>query len=880
VLPEELADALDAAVEGGRLVVTSPTPGAAGSIEVEPLEETVVRRFVSRAFVRDEAAEVLLGVLQAEAAGDPPRAAKLTGTVDLSRGVDLRDTGWIAVALDDGAPHQIAVAGVRARATTLEEVVSKINAALGKPVARVEGGRLVLVSPTVGSGSRLALAAPTPEDALPAVGLERGTYRGRDGVRVSYLGTVDLGAGVDLADGAAVRLAVDGGPERQVAVAGADPPHTTVDEIVTAINTAFSARVAIIEGPRIRLQSSSTGAASALDLLPPAGAPDATAAVFGFEPPRRYRGADAEPARVVGTTDLSGGLALERRFLRVAVDAHGPVSVDLGARAAGPARASLDEIVSALDEALGAGVASHDGAGHLVLASPTAGAGGRLVLEPHASRDARAALLGNAPADDTGSDGEPATITGKVDLLAPVDLSRRSTLAIALDDRRPVEIDVAGATPQATFLDEVVAAINGTLPGIAEPTDDDRLRLRWTGTRIAVLPTRVLEVVEYPPARRAEPPVRLRHGETWQIDDDGAAEAEIEVELLALVGIAAPGIVNAELGLELRVLTAVDAGGRLRLRVADGAVEALVTSPGGVQTLVPADALLVEALEADADPADVLRLPRGRSDWRYLECVGTRFDRAHFDRDHWSGGPCAEVGVFDASRWRDDDRPVNPVFGDRDAAAQPSVEVTVRWTRHAPGAFAVNLPVDLPPRFGARFNDGRFGSGEDQVETYAGAVTEPAADPRYLVTLLAGSSLVQAAHVDVLPLGFAPVTLPFRRPQRLTLGAPGVQAAMYLQEADVPGFVEVKAKGAGPQGNQILITAPRAGPASFDVTVRFEAGRFESARAAVAGRPLSASADDLVRPGPIGVLEAKAAGIRAAVWRERTPPVQADDHDE
>jgi hypothetical protein len=127
------------------------------------------------------------------------------------------------------------------------------------------------------------------------------------------------------------------------------------------------------------------------------------------------------------------------------------------------------------------------------------------------------------------------------------------------------------------------------------------------------------------------------------------------------------------------------------------------------------------------------------------------------------------------------------------------------------------------------------------------------------------------------PLGWSAVTLPFRRPQRLTIGSPGARAALYVREEDVPGFVELQAREDGAQGASIVVTAPRSGPASFDVTVSFEAGRYESAREAVRGRPLSASADDLLRPGPIGVLEAKAAGIHAAVWRERTVSATSDE---
>jgi hypothetical protein len=884
VTPAELAGAIEdafgapvAIVDGGRLVLVSPTHGSAGSLAVEPLEETRVRRFVTRALVRGEAAETLLGVLQAEATGEAARPAAIDGEADLSHGIDLRGQDWLRIAVDGGAPHEFSVAGARPRATTLEEIASAINSALGAEVARASAGRLRLVSPTVGAQSSLVLTTPTPEDALPILGFAPGTVHGQDAVRVSFLSTVDLSPDIDLSGAATVRLSVDG-DEHEVDCAGADPAHTGIDEVVDAMNNAFGARIANIEGPRIRLQSRAGGAAGTVEFLEPTGGADATHAIFGVAPPRSYQGADAQPARIVGTVDAGAGLALgERRFLRLTVDAGPAATVDLGTDAADPANPSLDEAVGAVDAAL-PGVASHDNE-HLVLASPTAGAGGRLTLEPYASRDAQAALLGGTASEAHGSDGEAATINGDVDLLKPVDLSRRSTLVLAFDGGRAIEIDVAGSTPATTFLDEVVTAINTRVPGLADATADDHLRLRWQGERLAVLPARVLEVVEYPPERLSEAPVHLPHGGTWTIDNNGAAEAAAEIELLALRGIAAPGIANVAAAVEVRLLTAVDAGGRLLLRHTErGGIEATVTSPSGSSSTVPPDAILIRPLDGGGGP-DALRIVRGRSEWRYLECLGTRYDHAHFEVDSFSGGPCTEIGVFDASSWGTvADAPIKAVFDDAAAPLEDSVEASVRWTKHAAGRFAVNLPADLPPRFGARFGEGRFGSGEDQVERYPAAVTEPPDDSNDLAHLVhERSHLLEGRHVDTVPLGWSAVTLPFRRPQRLTIGSPGARAALYVREEDVPGFVELQAREDGAQGASIVVTAPRSGPASFDVTVSFEAGRYESAREAVRGRPLSASADDLLRPGPIGVLEAKAAGIHAAVWRERTVSATSDE---
>ena len=110
--------------------------------------------------------------------------------------------------------------------------------------------------------------------------------------------------------------------------------------------------------------------------------------------------------------------------------------------------------------------------------------------------------------------------------------------------------------------------------------------------------------------------------------------------------------------------------------------------------------------------ADALRITRGRSAWSYLECQGTRFDGAHFDADRFSGVPCTELGVFDAGHWGTvAGEKVSAVFGDATTPAEPSVEVTVRWTRHAPGRFDVNLPAELPARFGGTVQRGSLRVG-------------------------------------------------------------------------------------------------------------------------------------------------------------------------
>jgi len=118
----------------------------------------------------------------------------------------------------------------------------------------------------------------------------------------------------------------------------------------------------------------------------------------------------------------------------------------------------------------------------------------------------------------------------------------------------------------------------------------------------------------------------------------------------------------------------------------------------------------------------------------------------------------------------------------------------VRWTRHQPGAFAVNLPADLDEEFGARFNRGRFGLASGSPEQHNGVVTEPGTDRDYIVRRInAKSTLVKATALPgaAPPPGFESITIPFLHPRshKLTGGSDTEFARIFLAENGVPGLI-------------------------------------------------------------------------------------------
>lgn len=1096
----ELASAITSALgfgiathDGQHLILNSPTTGSASSLAVEPLEITRCRRFVTRAMITDEASQAIFGFTSCEARGTAATGARLIGKTDLSRGVDLREARYLRLAIDDRPSVDIDCNGKRPRATMIDEVVKAINDALGMDVAAHDDRHLVLTSPSFGAGSQIAIESPRATDALEVLlGVEPGTFRGEGATGVTFTGTVDLSAGIDLDANAAINLAIDGAEPVEITLGDPEPSHKSLNQLMITINLALKKTVATHEGIHIILTSPSPspGTNSQIVFSSPEGA-DATAAVFGITPPRAYRGADARPAHVTGAQDLSGGVDLQvARFLRLALNGGSAVDVDCAAQAADPTAATIDEIVEAINVALEAETASHDGV-YLILKSPMSGLAGRIILEPYTSGDARHILLGVVEDVTKGSAPAPALITGEADLLTPVDLSQRRLIRLAVDGGRPVDIDVAGAAPATTFLDEIVEAINAVFPDLATATEDDRLQFKSPtvaeGSRLSLLPLRYMEVVEYPPEPAEMPARSVRHGDGWPVVNEGAADVFAEVQLTASQGVVGPTLVNTTLGWRVRLLTILGVGESARLWCDDrlGLQATIVSSDGevrpvpdseilagplGAQAWVPFEgtwpltgndenpaalhlnnplapclvrlrarmagaighaiavtvtesdltAVSSELIVADVSPARlvgrvradeqgfcllnanetiiahllagpevnlaayqdrvvavtgplhagepllmivyqinhlfdvtlrfapdegnpveelyrgvtigigtaepdslvwqinagpqfsqlvkaeelnkgiVLTLPRGQSDWIYGDCHSSRFNQAHFNAARFAGGRCDDRGVFNVSRFAHaPPEPVAAVFASAEPLPDPAAEVVFYWPSHQPGAFCVNLPADLPARFGGRFNKARFGQKKDTPELYEKVVTEPPDDPDYLVTRInAASTLVGASVVPRVPLGWEAVRMPFRKPQFLTLGAEEAPARLYLAEEGLDGFIKVEANENGAWGNEIAVTARSSGPAMYDMAIIYQGSRFENARQVALGkgpqppaprcqkgktgsnarqvtpdRDLPTLTQDLLQPGPVGVLQAKAAGVRADVSRDRNESI-------
>ncbi len=854
------------------LLLTSPTSGAASRIQILPLENRISRRFVTQTPIIDEAAPAVFGTIAAEARGAAARKAQLKGTTDLSRGIDLRAGSFLRLALNKDTPIEIDCAGPRPRATTLAQIVAAINAATSASIASDDGLHLILTSPLAGSASRIEIQPSQARDARPLLlGLEPTTVSGRAATSVTFTGTVDLMEGLELPAHSALKIGIDGAPAIEIPLTEAEAQHKSLNQLMLAINLALGQTVAHHNGLHLSLSSPSSGAASALEFAVPA-AGDATAAIFGIAAPRLYQGEDATPAIIRGRHDLSSGIDLRiRRFLHLSIDAGPTREIDCAAGAADPALTTLEEIVAAINSETGSTVAGHDGS-RLLLTSPGSGSASRLALGTYHGGDAASTLLGTATATAEGSAAVPAVLTGTPDLVAGVDLSQRSVIRLAVNGQRAQDIDIAGAAPGQTSGAEIAAAINRAFPGLAALTDDDRLALTsptaGEESRIDLLPLRFLEVIEYPPTRR-ELENSLRHGETLTIPNQGAAEVFAEVWFASDQGLVGPSLSDPTAGWRICLQIVVAPGERVRLwRDSAQRLQAEKITTNASKISIPGDRIFREG-----NTADILKVPPGASRWSYANCLASRYNAAYFDLSRFTGGRCHERGIFNLSRFA---RPANDcgaaVFAwPPGTDPEPAADISLSWSEHLPGAFTVNLPADLPARFGGRFNEARFALPGKTPEFYPFTVTEPVGDPDYLADLLNTSSrLVSAKVVAAVPLGWQPVAMPFRKPRKLTLGSEAQAARLYLSEEGIPGFLELEARIPGAAGNSIQVAARKSGPALFDVTVAFAGAVFENARQCALGESLPSLTSELLAPGAVGLLQAKAAGIRVAVTRDRT----------
>jgi hypothetical protein len=876
--------------DGKFLSLGSPTLGASSRIEILPLATVRKERYVSRAMLLGEAADALFGSPRKSATGDSATRARVTGTVDLSPGVDLRDTPYLNLAID-GTAVLVNCAGARPRFTVLEEIRRKLEAAFPAATVTSDGKHLFLVSPSEGPGSRIEFRPVRAEDGLPVLlGVEPVDLRGQDASRVVFTGTVKHGDNrVPLPAGARLKIRVDGTSAEIVLNDTAAEVKLLLTEIAARIDLALGVPAAFRESGFLGVHSNKTGEDSEVAFEVPGSGFDATQTLFGILAPREYHGDKALPAELKGVRNLAAGADVSvQRFLRISVNGAPAKNVDCSKAAAIKTAATLDEVVQSVNTQMGVGIASHDGK-NLSLRSPAMGTAGRLSVEAYVSIDAREKIFGPGPPVQ-GKAAVAAFVKGEVDLANAVNLRGRTKLLLSMDGGRPEEIDVAGPAPDSVPLQDIIERINAVLPGVASRTDDDRLQLTSPSTGIEstveVLPRRFIDLIEYSTAPQKLELGPVSAAQQFSVNNTGTGQESVEIEIQSVRGVFGAQFDNEREGARITFRYVLNPGETARLYSDGGLWHAVVTKVDGSVHQAPADAITVTYLQPRELP-DAFRLAAGISTWRYLECVGPRFDEAAFNAplSVYPGAGCRAPGVFNISRFHRD------AFFAGPEPLVPNVNLTFHWTIHSAGEFILRLPAELPLRFGGRFDEARFASATPPAPSPAGdvtaagteqpqpvllfdkAVSSPPSDKDLLKTRL--NDLDTLAFADdsdgSVPIGFLAAKLPFRKPRYLTGGTAAGPARLYIREEGFPNLIRIQALESGEYGNRIAVSTRPDGPGRFEYTILFDGDRFESARSLVLGPPVDPLAQELLKPGTLGILQAKAAGVRVRVIRERTP---------
>ncbi|MDZ8055391.1 MAG: hypothetical protein RMX68_025020 [Aulosira sp. ZfuVER01] len=559
----ELQNAINAVLpnvvsnDGTRLIFTSPTIGNVSSIAIAPLEKILHRRHVTRAAILNEATQAVFGFIHRHAQGTPATKAQVIGERDLSRGVDLQTQRFLRISIDGQPPQEIDFATnpriARPRAATLPEIIAAINEKLGTEVASDNGKQLILTS-----ANKIEFFPPQGADARSLLlGVEPGTFRGQDATRITFIGTVDLSNGINLAANAKIKLALDGGTAAEITIGEAEAGTKSLSEIVSKINQSLGKVFASHDGKHLILTSEKQGDVSRIEFASPTDN-DATNAIFGITPPRSYQGINAIPAQIIGTTDLSPGVDLRvARFLKLTIEGK-TVEIDCAAGIANPANVRIDDIVRLINNAIAPATATHDNT-HLIITTSTTGTASRIDLLSYTQGDARDILIGNVPDVTNGSPPLPAAIASEVDLLTPVNLSDRQLIRLSVDGNRPLDINISGVFPEQTFLSEIVAKINAVVPGLASASESDRLQLTsptaGENSQLTVLPLRYLELIEYPPEKQPTTAYLLKHGDRLSVVHQGKEAEFAKITITALDGVVGPTLVNEARGWQIRLFT-------------------------------------------------------------------------------------------------------------------------------------------------------------------------------------------------------------------------------------------------------------------------------------------------------------------------------------
>jgi len=826
--------------------------------------------------------------------GDPPTAAEMRGARELGSSIDLSVARFLALAIDSSEIVGVDCAANAAdpAAVDPQAVVDAINAAMGNPVAVLEAGRLVLRSTSTGPESRVTLGAHRSDDASAHLlgPVEKRAF-GMAAAPATITGEIALTRPINLSERQLLRVRVNQALPVDIPVAGPVPAFTSAKQVVEAVNRVVPGLARLDAEQQLQLIAPTNGSASYL-AVQPLRYIDLIEYV-GVERTQEFTFRPGDIKAVDASSVTSRHAAIE---IHTAHGVNRPLLINWNTRWQIRYLDVLQrrQTLRIWQDRLGHVYAEIETDDHEILPVPAdrlaIGPIGAQMMVPFES----ARRIGKQQYDY---------------ILQLVDPSQTAVLLLrgraAVLENSAIFVSVKPGTLDTTST-PVLPTTEGetdSVKGHIQANDDRTFYLldALNQPRLQLIPTEDIFLSDY--------------AGTNVLVQGSIHEAEIPLMLVTAIAAIfdvemTTGASQAEPLIEFYQGVVLTGDSRMSHSLA--------------REVIRKHSRLVTVL-TEYRHAGLLLTP-GRSRWQYHECYANRYEQPdaqkvsthprlsqyeeppHRPEERalcaqttcFAGGfPCYLYGIYNATHYGSTD----PAFvNDFRTMYAPSTwettAVNVRFTlfENQAGSLAVSLPADLPERFGGRFNQARFGLPVDNPEVFEKAVTEPQEDERSIVRLinhghadsnLVPSRLIRANFVPQAPAGSAVYMMPFRK-QVLVGGHANAAARAYLTEAGLEGYVvELMAISPGAWGNNIRIAARQTGPAQYDIEIAYEGSRFENARKVVLGLRLSqpgydlpAEANQLVQPGPIGILQAKGAGTKAHIIRENVHNVSLSNDQE
>ena len=832
--------------DGTHLLLTSLLTGSDSILEIQTPST-------------DDATALILGVSSPRTyQGTPAAPAKIIGNVDLSGdNTDLNQRQFLQLAIDGLQTQTINCAknAINPNAVTRTEIIDAINESIGLPIASESAGFLVLTSPTSGLSSRINLQLHTGSDARQILfGDVNDVYEGAPATNALLQGKLDLRSGIDLSERNQLAIAFDGNSPINIYIKAATPTQAFAEEIADAINQRVAGVAKVSATGTLELKSPSQGSQSSVAIL---------------------------PVRYLELQEYLPRLNLEQQQFEVR---HGTRMTLLNP---GVSPVSGELSICAPNGIYGAGVINLESGWQLrVLASIEAGEKVTIRVNAQTGLEAIVSKI------DAGAEPESRVI-GLEDLLVGPLLPQMHV---------PTKTSWYLAKGRSQ-IDGIV--INNSLaPNILQlqsQLENSSENRSTTQIKIKVIESN-LNTISHSFKYRLENSSseyrfigRLRKDKDSFILEDASGEPlvkilsaiQLELSYFANRAVVIIGelISEAMQSLDELLVTSIALLFDVTL-FKEGATTASEFYPAVTigesasspfsfeQQLIFGQTPSKLARAFSLEKSAILKLEKGKSSWCFVECDSSRFNVSHFSDNNnhfsrFSGGISFERGLIGISNA--DYQPPQRLSAAFAGVSNNDTHINYvdfNFQPHMPGTMRVNLPADLSPRFGGRFNEAIFGVPGDKPEVFEQVVTEPESDPNNLVKRVNEESLLlKAKHVDFVPIGFSAIGIPFAKAAAFTLGSPTESARLFLSEQDVPGFIELSARKVGRWGNQLSIIVCDAGPAIFDLMISYPGSRFENARQAVLGDKLTAVVNESLKPGPFGVMQAKAAGTYIEVTR-------------